>query len=680
MGEVSSDADAAPASQDGPGRATDLSLAIIEWGPDFKVRGWNDQAGQILGWTAEEAAGRTPDDLRFLPEDGLAFSLSLARLLEGVEQSTVGYHRSQRKDGSTVRCEWFNSVQTDQDGRVMSVFSRVYDISSHNSIEQALRESESRFKAMFDQAAVGIAHIGIDGRVVMGNDKLCEIIGDSREELACVDLMSLTHPDDRGADSRALFQILAGEMGSIALEKRFLRKTGPPVWVEQTISLVRRDNGWPDYFIAVIQDATRRRAAEEERDRLLAREQDARRLAEEIAEVRTAELAETRGKLVHTEKLAAVGQLAAGVGHEINNPLAFVSANLKFISEELTEMSAAADDTRVAELLMALDEAMAGAHRIRDIVRDLKTFARANEDRVGPVDLAGIVDSSVSMAMNQLKHRAQVVKDYRAIPRVRGNESRLGQVFLNLLVNAAQAIPEGASARNEIAVRLFPEEGRVVLEVSDTGTGIPPEVLPRIFEPFFTTKKQGEGTGLGLSICHGIVTGFGGEITVKSVPGKGTTFRVSFPAVEESHEEEASVAVAQPPRARAPRRGRVLVVDDEPSIAGALRRTLGREHDVVVATSGRAALDLLAGDDRFDVIFCDLMMPEVTGMDVYAHLRDSRPGLCDRIVLMTGGAFTPRASAFLEAVRAPRIDKPFDADAVRELVASRLGEPSRPVG
>ncbi|HYO55026.1 sensor histidine kinase [Archangium sp.] len=246
---------------------------------------------------------------------------------------------------------------------------------------------------------------------------------------------------------------------------------------------------------------------------------------------RLVELQNTRERLVHAEKMAAVGTLAAGVGHEINNPLAFIISNLHYASEEVRE--AARDEgngTRWKEVDEALYEALQGADRVRRIVQDLRTFSRVTPEEPRRVELHAVLESALSIADRQVRYRARVVKDYGPVSAVLGDETRLGQVFLNLLINAAQAIPEGHTDSNEIRVTTRQDDqGRVVVSVSDTGTGIPSEVLPHIFEPFFTTKPVGVGTGLGLSISHTHIQTMGGELRVRSEPGSGATFEVVLP-------------------------------------------------------------------------------------------------------------------------------------------------------
>jgi CheY-like chemotaxis protein len=243
-------------------------------------------------------------------------------------------------------------------------------------------------------------------------------------------------------------------------------------------------------------------------------------------------------------------------------------------------------------------------------------------------------------------------------------------VFLNLVVNAAQAIPEGYADANEIRVRTRVDEphGRVIVEVSDTGSGIAPEAMKKLFTPFFTTKPIGVGTGLGLAICHRIVSDMGGDIAVSSQVGVGTTFRVSVPVAP----TDAAEAPAPAPAATARRRGHVLVVDDERSICNVIRRMLGAEHDVDGVTSAMDALRRVGAGERFDVIFCDLMMPVMTGMDLHAELARLAPDQAERMVFLTGGAFTARARAFLDEATNPRVEKPFELATLRDLVNARV--------
>ncbi len=433
--------------------------------------------------------------------------------------------------------------------------------------------------------------------------------------------------------------------------------------------------------------ARRRRAFAPDEVRLL--EAAGGSLAAAMARSRAdAERAELHARLAMADRMVSVGTLAAGVAHELNNPLAYVNSNVAFLAEQVVLLSAllsppARADGEVADLLAQLVEAARdakdGVERMRVIVRDLKMLSRADDSRVGPVELGPVLDSCLNVARSELKHRARLVKDLQQVPAVRGSAARLGQIFLNLLVNAAQAIPEGQAARQEIRVSARPlGRDRVVIEVADTGSGIAPDVLPRIFDPFFTTKAPGVGTGLGLSIVRGIVTAMEGEIQVESALGRGSTFRVVLPvADQEPADEVPDGGGAGPPSTPAPARprARILVVDDEPLVGTVLERTLGAEHDIVACGSGREALDRLARGETFDLVISDLLMPEMTGMELHRELGLGHPGLARRMVFLTGGACTEAAREFLARPGMECVEKPFDLESIRGAIARRLGPP-----
>jgi signal transduction histidine kinase len=239
-------------------------------------------------------------------------------------------------------------------------------------------------------------------------------------------------------------------------------------------------------------------------------------------------------RLVQAERLASLAALAAGVAHEIDYPLASILANLDYVLEALRRSQADRADVAPADLIDALRETRQAARRVLATVRDLGTLSRGpldpEQQRRDSTDPHAVLDSVLGLLDNEIRRRARLVKDYGAAPRVAGDAVRLGQVFLNLLVNAVQAMPEGDPSSNELRIRTFTDEaGRFAVEIGDTGGGIAAETLPRIFEPFFTTKPAGLGSGLGLAICHGIVADLGGQIAVDSQPGRGARFRVTLP-------------------------------------------------------------------------------------------------------------------------------------------------------
>jgi CheY-like chemotaxis protein len=280
------------------------------------------------------------------------------------------------------------------------------------------------------------------------------------------------------------------------------------------------------------------------------------------------------------------------------------------------------------------------------------------------------MDATLQLVMNELKHRARLVKHYGETPFVAVNEGRLGQVFLNLLTNAIQSIPDCDVGAGEIRVSTGTDErGDAFVEVSDTGAGIPAHLRARIFEPFFTTKPIGQGTGLGLSISHGIVRSAGGELTVSSEVGRGTTFRVTLPAAHPIDAKTRSSCVASSSGGK-PRR--ILVIDDEAAIGVAIRDALAHQpaDEVVVRRSGREALDLLLRDDAFDVILTDVHMDDLSGIDVYHRLTKVKPKLAARMIFMTASALTNESRAFLAGNTHRSVDKPIDMAKLEALIAS----------
>jgi signal transduction histidine kinase len=371
-------------------------------------------------------------------------------------------------------------------------------------------------------------------------------------------------------------------------------------------------------------------------------------------------------QLRRAQKLEALGRLAAGIAHEINNPLAFVIANLQYVREAIDLPAEKLGQAPLEELSSALAEACVGGDRIKQIVRDLKAFAQPHDESLAVVDVRPVLDFSLKMAAAEIRRRAQLVTRFDEVPAVWAISGRLEQVFVNLLVNAAQSIAPGAVEQNQIRVTVRMLDGDVAVEIADTGEGIPAGNLERIFDPFFTTKPVGVGTGLGLSICHSIVTAFGGDLTVESEEGKGSTFRVILPS--------AARADSGPNRTpgtglRPPRAARILVVDAEPTVAKAIRRVLSG-HKVQTADDGIAALALLS-EQPFDLVLYDVMTRDVTPPELHRRLQEMGRGLERRLAFTVAGALAADVAKLVEQNAIPLVDKPFDAAEIDLLLATR---------
>ncbi|GAO04592.1 ATP-binding protein [Anaeromyxobacter sp. PSR-1] len=517
----------------------------------------------------------------------------------------------------------------------------------HQAAVQDLAEQETRFRLLAESATDVIWMVDASRRLTYVSPAVQRLAGWTPEE-AC----RLRWPRLLSVPSIERIRSALARLGAVAphaqpfadalIEHEVVAKDGRRVQAESRFSLLWSADGQVLGAIGVTRDVTERR--------------------------------EMQARVHVAERMASLGTMAAGVAHEVNNPLTYVYGNVAFALERLGSLDARGRQAPLGEALQALREALAGADRVRHIVRDLKAFSRAENDRLEPVDVVRVIEGCLKMTGTLTRERAQVILRLGPVPRVLASEARIGQVMLNLVVNAAHAIPEGDPGANRIEVSTaLAADGRVEVAVADTGTGIAPDVLPRIFDPFFTTKGVGEGTGLGLSICHGIVKALGGEIDVETAVGRGSRFRVLLPPAPAGAaigRAEASAEPAGPPRRR------VLVLDDDPLVARAIGRTLSRDCAVDVSTDPAQALRRLHSGERWDVILCDLMMPELAGMDVHASVQELDPGQAARIVFMTGGAFTARAREFLERVPNARVEKPLDpATLAQVLEAGSRGTP-----
>jgi len=383
---------------------------------------------------------------------------------------------------------------------------------------------------------------------------------------------------------------------------------------------------------------------------------------------------------LQSEKLAAIGMLAAGVAHEINNPASFVLANvdslagiLRKVDESMRAEKVYDNHGGLANLLFdamtVVQESKEGMARIHRIARDLHSFSRIDDDAHALSDVNAAVDSALTMLRSELRYRATVERSLRSIQLVRASAARLGQVFLNLLLNAAHALAELHPRRNRLYVRSRDEVGHVIVEIEDNGPGIPPEIMPRIFESFFTTKPPELGTGLGLPISLDIVRRAGGDLVAESEPGRGAVFRVRLPAAIGVPQAKTRSA----PSLKAIQRRRVMAIDDEALLLKAFQRMLASHHDIETKLGAREALRCFGQDRRFDVVLCDLQMPDMSGVELYAAVKQQWPELAERFIFITGGAFSAEARRFLEEPNIACINKPFQLRELLELIEARVG-------
>jgi PAS domain S-box-containing protein len=502
--------------------------------------------------------------------------------------------------------------------------------------EAALRASEARYRLIVETAREGICITDAEGRFAYANRRMEALLGYEPGGLLGKHFLEIM---DAEAGERAKATHAGRRQGkSEGWECKIQHRDGHDVWVWAESSPILSEDGFQG-SLAMVTDVTEQKLAQRAKEDL-------------------------RERMIVADRLASIGLLAAGVGHEINNPLTFILANLDIVARGVPR--------EAPRLGRMVDEIRKGAERIRRVVKGLKTFARVEEGPRAVIDVAAIVESSIDVAENEIRHRARIVKEYGPAPPVEADEARLGQALLNLLVNAAHAIPEGHADTNEIRVVTGKDpEGRAFIEIRDTGRGIPPPARGRVFEPFAMMNDVGAGTGLGLAVCHAIVTSLGGEVTFESEVGKGSAFRVVLPPASAQAVSARPAPAPAPAPIEARRRGRILIIDDDELVGQALSLLVG-DHDVTLATNGKEALELIESGAAFDLIFCDLMMPVMTGMDLHAALAAKGSRAVERMVFVTGGAFTPGAREFLAAIPNRMLEKPFDLDAIRTTVLAHV--------
>jgi PAS domain S-box-containing protein len=605
----------------------------------------NATAARLFGRGAEELLGASdPPGIGAGSDDVRALRAVLRHLLiDPKAPRRTGSLGLVRRDGHRLRLEYSASSTASPAGRRFVLVLR--EMGSRGEPPGAAHRWEAAWNALLEAFPDAVA-VARDGLVTYANPALRRLLGsgaavdvDGRSVSELIE--SLVHRDDR-ARIAAYHDELVSLVSSVhspgprpSVEVRLIRAGVPFAYA--AVFGVPMGSAGDGAILFVVRDITEQK--------------------------------KIQAKLALSDRMASVGTLAAGVAHEINNPLSYVTLNLEMLAEELRNFETwqfRAD--RIPKLSAMVRDARQGAERVRKIVRELKTLSRADEEHRVAIDVRGVIEGSISVASNEIKHRARVRREYGPAPNVLADEARLGQVFINLVVNAAQSIPEGHVEKNEIRIVTATDgAGRAVIEVRDTGRGIPPEILDRIFDPFFTTKPMGEGTGLGLALCQSIISALDGEIAVESTLGRGTVFRVTLPPALTDVGKTASQRPAGPPP-REEARGRILVIDDDAMIGSLLERVLSEEHELTLVTEGQRAIDLFAEGRLFDVILCDLMMPEMTGMDIHGFLLGHAPDQAERMIFITGGAFTATAKAFLDGVLNERLDKPFGAEQVRTLV------------
>ncbi len=492
------------------------------------------------------------------------------------------------------------------------------------------RRSEENFQMIIQYMPDGVMIVDKE-TILFANRTLVKMLGFAEaEEFLGHPTMELIHPDYHDVVFEKSESGVGAGTADPPLKIKLIGKNGKSVYVESSNIAVRFFE--KNATMAVMRDITFQNKMEQQ--------------------------------AVLNDKLATVGTLAAGVAHEINNPLTYVLGNVVFLKEQFDELKnhlreTGSKDDFCVNLMSEMNEELAnvaeGGEKIREIVKGLKAFVHSNEDEVEKVNLNQVLEAAMNMTFHVIKQKARLEKELAVdLPVLTANPGKLQQVFINLLINAAQSIAGNHPAENKIHVRTGRNDGHLFVEITDTGKGIPANVLPRIFDPFYTTKAVGEGTGLGLSVCNEILKNYLGTIQVHSQVGKGTTFMVNLPL--ENGRKASEIHHSLP----GIKYGRVLAVDDEPSNLDILTRMLKKENKVFSAFSGLEAMEMLEkeGGDM-DAIVSDVNMPNMNGIELYKAVAGKYPGLEHKFIFMTGSIFNAETKEFFRTVSNPCLEKPF---------------------
>jgi two-component system cell cycle sensor histidine kinase/response regulator CckA len=606
--------------------ATDAVTYTLRAEGDFGATFVGERVLEMTGYSASEFIGDPALWLNNVHPDDRARILIANPTLFERGHHTYEY-RFRHKDGNY---RWMHDsirVVRDERGKPVELIGFWTDVTLQKETQLALEQSEMTFRTLVENLPIA-ALINRGMQILYANPAMLKMLGySSLDEFRSQDLMSFVHPDDREMILKRIDRLNAGQ-NSPPAERRAIRKDGKVLTLEGEGFALPIDGQMA--YVVLFRDLT-------ERKELLAR-------------------------MAVADRMVSVGMLAAGVAHELNTPLAYVGANLGLIAESLPQLVQQKTARVPAEQLGALlEDCKDGIERVVSVVRDLRTLSQVQEGTLTRVDVRAAIQSALKMTHNELRHRARLEERYDEELFVIASEGRLVQLFINLLMNAVQAIPEGAVERNQVGIAAFRRESEVVIEISDTGEGIGPDALSRVFDPFFTTKI-GSGTGLGLPICQGIVRTFGGELSLRSELQRGTTAVVTLPFAAEARPPREEQT---PPAGKRP--ARVLVIDDEVRYGATLKLLLA-PHEVVSLADPREALSRIGAAEHFDVIFCDLMIPAMNGMDFYSELLRLDPASTRRLVFLTGGAFTHRAREFLGSVQNLCLEKPATERTLRETI------------
>ncbi len=524
----------------------------------------------------------------------------------------------------------------DAGGELQGITGVATDLTDRFEAERAMRDSERRFRATFEQAAVGIAHVAMDGQFLRVNQRLADILDYPQDELVGMSFLSVTHPDDVETSRGIPDRLRQSSADRLSTEKRYLTRAGTPVWANLTLSLLRDEGGEPMYFVAVVEDITARKATEEQ--------------------------------LRQAQKMEVVGQLTGGVAHDFNNLMTVIMGGLELAREDVLDR---------AEATQAMDAALEATRRGAALTQRLLAFSRKQTLRPSAVDVRTLLNDMADLLATSLGETVAFethVED--GLWNLAGDRSQLQNVVLNLALNARDAMPSGGELRvrayNETlaedeAETLGAEPGDyVLLEFTDNGVGMHQDTLEHAFEPFFTTKDVGKGSGLGLSMVYGFVNQSGGHVRIESTPGRGTTVKLFMPRADETAVDEADLHEAESRSDPAGNGETILVVEDDVEVRRLVVRLLSRlGYASLEAEDAIEAMSVLESRSDVDLLFTDIVLPKgKTGADLAEEALVRWP---DLKVVYTSGYSRDALSSRLER-DVDLVEKPFEKSQLAQVL------------
>lgn len=615
----------------------------------------NPAFAQMLGFDSPQQLIDEVDDISALYVDQNMDKDTREHLLQtlGADFHFSGYELNMhRRDGSEVWLNVFAKPIMDANGQVAYLDGFALDITENKLAQAAAQESKRQFEVTFEQAAVGLSHASPDGTILRLNKKLCDMWGYQREELINRNVFELVHPEDMARSKANAELMISGKLSNYTTQERNVRKDGSIIWINLTVSMVCDEDGKPAYALGVVEDITERKRAEDEK-------------------------AELELQLRQSKKMQAIGTLAGGVAHDFNNILAAIMGYSELALN--LQGSGRQCDNEVKEILRAAD-------RAKELVQQILTFSRKVEVDLKPMDLNQEVVHTTKILGRTLPKMIELRTTLgSSLPLIKADATQIEQVLLNLASNAADAMPEGGTLAIETSqVELDREYCRrhleitpgqyILLEVSDTGTGMDEQTLQLIFDPFFTTKEIGKGTGLGLSTAFGTVKEHGGHIHCFSELGKGTTFKIYLPVLGMPEPVPVSDSQPLPDAAEEPEGGEetILLVDDEQAL-----RKLGRSiltdagYSVLTAKDGEEALDVYNQNmDSIDLVILDLSMPGMGGYKCLALLLAANPRA--KVIVASGYSANTTAKDTIRAGAVGFLSKPFRSEELLERIRLAL--------